>query len=242
MIITEWVGPVLHITLNRPERRNALDHATLTELLGAQAEARQGGARVLVLSGAPPAFCAGADLSGVEDDVFVSTLRQVLEGFGTLDAITIAAIDGPALGAGTQLAVACDLRVATADSVLGIPAAKLGIAVDRWTIERMAREIGWSISRNMLLAASTYTAADLHGTGCVQRLGPVSEALVWAEQLSALAPLTIAAHKVGLELIPQGESADAEIESARLAVWRSADAAEGVAAFAEKRRPKFTGT
>jgi enoyl-CoA hydratase len=241
VLITEWIDRIFHITLNRPERRNALDHQTLDELRAAQRAAAEGGARVVVLSGAAPAFCAGADLSGVEDDVFVATLRQVLEGFGELDAVTIAAMDGPALGAGTQLAVACDLRMATADTVLGIPAAKLGIAVDRWTIDRMTRELGWSISRNMLLAASTYTGAQLESTGFVHRLGTVPEALDWAARLAGLAPLTIAAHKRGLELLPEGDAGFEDIEAARLRAWRSADAAEGVAAFAEKRSPQFSG-
>src|SRR5205814_643762 len=106
-----------------PERRNAVDHATLLALLDAQGDASS--ARVLVLTGAPPAFSAGADLTGVEEGEFAAALGAVLRGFGALAIPTIAAIDGPALGAGTQLAVACDLRVATPGSRFGIPAARL---------------------------------------------------------------------------------------------------------------------
>ena len=108
--VTRRTG-VLVVTLDRPERRNAVDHATLVGLLAAQREAAA--ARVLVLTGAPPAFSAGADLTGVEEGEFAALLGQVLRGFGELPIPTIAAVDGPALGAGTQLAVACDLRVAT---------------------------------------------------------------------------------------------------------------------------------
>ena len=131
---------------------------------------------MLVLTGAPPAFCAGADLTGVEEGEFARLLAEVLRGFSELPIPTIAAIDGPALGAGTQLAIACDLRVATPSSRFGIPAAQLGLVVDHWTVERLARELGWSIARTMLLAAETYDGAALHAAGAVHRLGGLDEA------------------------------------------------------------------
>ena len=130
---------VLVVTLDRPERRNAVDHATLLALLEAQAAAAA--ARALVLTGAPPAFCAGADLTGVEEGEFARALSRVLRGFTALPIPTVAAVDGPALGAGTQLVVACDLRVATPASRFGVPAARLGLVVDHWTVERLAREL-----------------------------------------------------------------------------------------------------
>src|SRR4051794_20114683 len=119
----EGIERVLVVTIDRPERRNAVDLATLQALQAAQQTAVEGGARVLVLTGAPPAFCAGADLNGVESDTFAEALAATLVGFGALPFVTLAAIDGPALGAGVQLACACDLRVATAPSRIGIPAA-----------------------------------------------------------------------------------------------------------------------
>ena len=122
---TDWDHDIVVVTLDRPQRRNAVDHATLVELREVQLEVRRRQGRVVVLTGAPPAFCAGADLNGVESEVFGAALAEVLHGFTGLDAVTIAAVDGPALGAGTQLAVACDLRVATPGSLFGIPAARL---------------------------------------------------------------------------------------------------------------------
>ena len=239
---SEWRGQVLLVTLDRPERRNAVDHATLNALRDAQAAASSNGARVLVLTGAPPAFCAGADLGGVEDRGFTTTLGEVLRGFGELPAVCVAAVDGPALGAGMQLAAACDLRVATPGSIFGIPAARLGLALDEWTIERLSREVGWPTTRAMLLAAETSTGEELHRLGFVQRLGPLDVALSWAVELAELAPLTIAAHKLSMERSAPSPTTDQDVDDARRRAWTSADAVEGRTAFREKRRPRFSGT
>jgi enoyl-CoA hydratase len=237
-------GRVAVVTLDRPERRNAVDHAMLLELLDVQAAvaARAPDAiRAVVLTGAPPAFSAGADLHGVDEGRFAADLGAVLRGFGHLPVPVVAAIDGPALGAGAQLAIATDLRVATARSVLGIPAARLGLVVDHWTIRRLATEFSPPVARAMLLAAHTYTADQLLASGGIHRIGDVDEALEWAQQLAALAPLTIAAHKLGLERVDLDPAADDLFEAARSAAWASQDAVEGRTAFLEKRSPDFTG-
>lgn len=237
-------GRVAVVTLDRPERRNAVDHAMLLELLDVQAAvaARAPDAiRAVVLTGAPPAFSAGADLHGVDEGRFAADLGAVLRGFGRLPVPVVAAIDGPALGAGAQLAIATDLRVATARSVLGIPAARLGLVVDHWTIRRLATEFSPPVARAMLLAAHTYTADQLLASGGIHRIGDVDEALEWAQQLAALAPLTIAAHKLGLERVDNDPVADDLFEAARSAAWASQDAVEGRTAFLEKRSPDFTG-
>jgi len=243
MVRVEWrddVGTgVVLITLDRPERRNAVDHATLLALLDAQREARD--ARVVVLTGAPPAFCAGADLHGVEEGVFASDLARVLRGFTELRAPVIGAIDGPALGAGSQLVSVCDLRVATPGSVFGVPAARLGLVVDHWTVERLAREFGWSTARAMLLAAETFSGERLHTMGSVHRLGGLDAALDWAGEMSRLAPLTIVGHKLALEASAGDPEPNGDVEDARGAAWGSADAEEGRNAFLDKRRPDFRG-
>jgi enoyl-CoA hydratase len=241
MVRVEWRDRVVIVTIDRPQRRNAVDHATLLALADAQREAVAGEARVLVLTGAPPAFCAGADLTGVESGEFVHALVAALGGFTRLGIATIAAIDGPALGAGTQLAIACDLRVATDASVFGIPAAKLGLVVDRWTVDRLAREFGASVARAMLLSAQTYTGAQLLAMGGVHRSGGLPEALAWADQLADLAPLTIAGHKLALEGLAPPPGIDELFERARVAAWDSDDAEEGRTAFLEKRRANFKG-
>lgn len=228
------------ITLDRPERRNALDHPTLLALLDIQDRLRAeapSAVRAIVLTGAPPAFCAGADLTGVEAGQFATDLGQVLRNFASLPVPVIAAIDGPALGAGTQLVIACDLRIASPTSVLGIPAAKLGLVVDHWTIRRLAEQFTPAVARAMLVAAETSTAEELHRLGAIHRLGDLDAALEWAARLASLAPLTMAAHKYGLE----HAASDATFETLRSAAWASNDAEEGRTSFLEKRPANFTG-
>jgi len=226
------------ITLERPERRNALDHATLLALIDAQKSVAE--ARVVVLTGAPPAFCAGADLTGVEEGEFAADLGRVLRGFVALPAPVIAAIDGPALGAGAQLVSVCDLRVATAASLVGVPAARLGLVIDHWTIDRIRSEFGTATARAMLLAAETYTGERLHQSGVVHRLGTLDDALAWAAEIAPLAPLSHAAHKVGLSAGATGAERD-RFEALRSAAWTSDDSREGREAFLAKRRPEFRG-
>ena len=231
MIHTEPRGHVVVVTIDRPERRNALDHAAL-EALGAALDGCGDEVRVLVLTGAAGHFCAGADLGGVEDAGFTALLRSVLDRLRLAPYVTLAAADGAALGAGTQLAVACDLRMATAQASFGIPAGRLGLAVDEWTVTRLAALAGGGPARAMLLAAEVVKGDEAHRFGLVQRIGDLAGALDWADEIAALAPLTVRAHKAALEPEP-----DAAVAIAR--AWASDDLQEGLAAFRERRRPVF---
>lgn len=134
-----WDESVLVATIDRPERRNAVDQQTLLELANALDESVLRKTRVVIITGTAPAFCSGADLSGVRETEFTDALHKFLMQLATLPSVTIAAIAGHALGAGAQIAMSCDLRVATAQSVIGVPAARLGLVVNHWTVERLAR-------------------------------------------------------------------------------------------------------
>ncbi|MEL0282962.1 MAG: enoyl-CoA hydratase-related protein [Ilumatobacter sp.] len=232
------VRDVLVVTIDRPERRNAVDLDTLQGLRDVAGDETVG---AVVLTGAPPAFCAGADLSGVDSEEFGVRLTEALTAWGDWSAVRIAAIDGPALGAGTQLALVCDLRVATAESRFGIPAARLGLAVDQWTVDRLTEEFGWPIARSILLTAERVDAATLHRTGAVHRIGTVDEAVAWAEEIVRLAPLSLDAHRAALSEASRRPARDTSVDEVRARAWASADAVEGRAAFAEKRDPRFTG-
>lgn len=233
MIHTEARGHVAVVTIDRPERRNAVDHDAL-DGLAAALDSCGDDTRALVLTGADGHFCAGADLSGVEDASFTALLRSVLDRLRLAPFVTIAAADGAALGAGTQLAIACDLRIATAGASFGIPAGRLGLAVDTWTVDRLALVAGAGPARAMLLAAEVVKGDEAHRLGMVQRLGSLEDALAWADDIAALAPLTLQAHKAALEARPDAAAA---VERA----WASADLQEGLSAFRERRRPVFQG-
>lgn len=233
-------GPVTVLTIDRPERRNAVDLATVEAIGDAVRAAIDARARVVVFTGAGGHFCAGADLGGVEDDVFVAALDRTLGLLRDPAIVSVAAVEGAALGAGTQFAVSCDLRVAAPDARFGVPAAKLGLAVDHETIRRLTAFAGEGTARAMLLAAEELDGAAAHRIGLVQRQGGLDDALAWAEAIAGLAPLTIAAHKLGLERLAE-RADDPGYAEARARAWSSRDLQEGLAAFKERRKPDFTG-
>jgi enoyl-CoA hydratase len=179
----------------------------------------------------------------VEDTGFTDLLRAVLAALRDDERPTIAAVDGAALGAGTQLAAACDLRVATPAARFSIPAARLGLMVDHWTIQRVSLLAGAGPARAMLLGAETYGGEDALRLGFVQRLGDLDAALGWADDIAALAPLTLAGAKLALNRLemPVGKGDDPEVHAAWDRAWGSDDLVEGIAAFRERRRPVFHG-
>jgi enoyl-CoA hydratase len=118
--------------------------------------------------------------------------------------------------------------------LFGIPAAKLGLMVDQWTVDRLTSVAGESPARAMLLAAEIYRGEDALRIGMVHRAGGPDAAISWAEEIARLAPLTIAGHKLGLNGATETVYADA-LEQA----WSSSDLLEGIAAFRERRSPSF---
>lgn len=239
-VTTQHDGQVTVVTIDRPDRRNALDADACEALVAALAAAEDGGARVVVLAGAGGNFCAGADLSAVPTAGFLDSLRRLLDTVVDLPLPVVAAVDGVALGAGLQLAVACDLRVAAPDCRFGVPAAKLGLVMDHASVQRVALLAGHGPARAMLLAAEEIDGATAVRLGLAQRTGGLDEAMAWAEGIAALAPLTVAAHKLAINRLEAG-LADPEVDEARRRAWASADLTEGVAAFAERRPPRFEG-
>lgn len=239
VITTERCGPVLVCTIDRPERRNALDAPHLEQLSAVAADI--GDARAMVLAGEGPAFCAGADLGHVEDQEAAALVRRTLDALSRLPICTIAAVEGPALGAGCQLALACDLRVVGPRARFGVPSSKLGVMVDHWTIEKLAQLAGHGYARSILLAADTIDAEAALRTGFAQRAGGRADAIGWAEQISELAPLSVAGQKLALDRLVGREIDDADVRAAFDRAWASEDRIEGITAFQEKRPPRFRG-
>jgi enoyl-CoA hydratase len=155
----------------------------------------------------------------------------------------VAAVNGPAIGAGTQLALAADLRVAAPAAVFGIPTAKIGLAVDPWTIRRFAHLAGNGTARAVLLACAQLDAQQAHACGFADRLGGLDDAIGWAAEIAELAPLTVAYAKQVLNNVVDSDAGDDEkaLQRAFEACWASDDFAEGRRARTERRAPQFEG-
>jgi enoyl-CoA hydratase len=247
-------GRVGRLTISRPDRRNALNHQALEELHEGVRRAAGDELRALVLTGDADQFCAGADLKELEDLAFTRDLRRALDDLAALPFPTVAAIAGACMGLGSQLALSCDLRLATEDARFAVPVARLGLMVDHWTIQRLALLAGHSTARWMLLTAEPVTAEAAHRVGLVHQLvatgatGPGVAVLAAADELAGriatLAPLALAGSKLGLDLLERDTSeldAEGAYRSAFEAAWASDDLVEGRRAFGERRSPEFRG-
>lgn len=228
------------LVIDRTERRNALNLEAVEEIDQAVARLLDDGARALVLSGAGGHFCAGADLKELEDLSFTRRLRTMLDHLADSPVVTIAAISGACMGLGVQLALACDVRIATPEASFGVPVAKLGLMVDHWTLQRLADSVGPGTARLMVLCAEVLGAEEALRVGLVQRLGGPEEADALARRATTLAPLTIAGSKHGLDLLQPRLDVPGYVEAFERA-WASRDLDEGRAAFAERRAPRFEG-
>ncbi len=207
--------------------------------------------RAIVLTGAGSAFCAGADLvtrfDGEGGDTFRPGFEKVLDAIVAYPAPVIAAINGPAMGAGMQLAIACDIRVAALGARLAIPGGKLGIHLSAKNIWRLASLVGHGNARDFLLAGRVVNAEEALRVGLVQHLAAdcLGDSLAIAGEIAASAPFTVQGHKRSLNLVQEGMSlnkrARDEIERLEARAFASADLQEGLAAFSEKRSPNFVG-
>jgi len=245
-------GRVGVATIDRPERRNALDAEHCDDLRAALAGHPD--LRAVVVTGAGTAFCAGADLGtrfadggGRGADTFRPAFELLLDAVVDHPAPVIAAVHGPAIGAGMQLAVACDLRVAGPRARLSIPGGNLGILLSPKNITRLAVLVGQGAARDFLLTGRTVHVAEATTMGLVQRTAddPIAAARELATEVAALAPLTVQGHKRALNLVAAeaalGAAANAVVAALEAAAFASSDLEEGMAAFAEKRTPRFEG-
>ena len=229
-------GNVTLLTLSRDDRRNALNLELCNAVREAAEAAVADGTRVIVVTGRGSAFCSGADLGGVYGPEFLQALYGMLHGLTQLPVPVIAAVNGPAIGAGTQLALACDLRVADETAQFAVPTAKNGMAVDGWTIRTLAQLAGDGRARRLMLAADSLDRDEALAAGLVDRAGTLDDALAWAHEIAELAPLVLAHNK----LVLNGGD-DEAVHASFQAVWASEDVREAAAARAEKRSPEFTG-
>src|SRR5208283_4860382 len=242
MIGVTQAEAVMTIELQRPERRNALNSQLVDELREAVLKAGDGTTRAIVLTGQGTVFCAGADLSG---DAFAADYPdRLIELHKAMDATpipVIGAINGPAIGAGLQLAMQCDLRVVAPEAFFQFPTSKYGLALDNWSIRRLSSLVSHGRARAMLLTAERLSADVALQTGMANRIGTLADAQAWAAEIAGLAPLAIQHAKRVLNDDGAMEEQWPEHKELFDKAWGSQDVIEAQIARVEKRPPKFQG-
>ncbi|MSP82232.1 MAG: enoyl-CoA hydratase/isomerase family protein [Alphaproteobacteria bacterium] len=242
-----FAGAIATITLNRPEKLNAIGIGDLPTFHGMLDRVQGSAARVLVFTGTgTKAFCAGVDLGDVATtDWSQNPLEALIDRIEEFPLPTIAAINGSLFGAAADLALACDLRLGVADLRLGMPPAKLGVVLHASGLRRFALRLSANAARRLLLAAETMDAAELHRAGYLDRVvardALAAETLQLAATLAALAPMAVRTMKRALVEMERGGVDGERLRAETLACFASSDLAEGLAAFAAKRPPRFTG-
>jgi enoyl-CoA hydratase len=256
-ILMRREGAVGTVVFNQPEKHNALSLAMWHGLTAAlDAFAAEDGVRAVILRGAGErAFVSGADISEFEgrrqdaeaQKLYDAETRAARARLAAFPKPLIAAIRGYCLGGGLALALLADLRIAAADAVFGIPAARLGLAYGVEMTARLVATVGHAWARYLLMTAERIDAAAAERIGLVHRVVPAerweSEAAALAAGIAARAPLSQRAAKIVIEtLIAPPEGRDfGPAERAVAACFDSADYREGREAFREKRPPRFVG-
>jgi methylglutaconyl-CoA hydratase len=246
---------VAQITLNRPDKRNALSFQLLDELTGALDEIQQSAAQVMILTGAGKAFCAGMDLeelktltgkSHAENVADSRKMAQIFRRLYDFPKPTIAAVNGAAIAGGTGLATMCDFTLATPEAKFGYTEVRIGF-VPAIVSSILVWQVGHKLARDLLLTARIFDAAEAYRLGLVNELVEAAQLMdragELAMQLMENSPTSLRLTK---KLINGFISAqlDVQIEQAieeNAGIRQTADFREGVNSFLEKRKPRWSG-
>jgi len=245
-VLTSAEGRVLIITLNRPEVKNAIDSAMSLGVLDALRRLDEDAdLRVGILTGAGGAFCAGLDLKAFATAGLPEKIDTVFR-HGSAKPL-LAAIEGPAVGGGLEMALLADLLVASTDAVLGSPEVKFGLFPGGGALLRLPHHLPQSIVTELVLTGSPISADVAFRHGMIARLcepgQTLDAALELAQAIAANAPLGVDAAKRIMREVPGRSEDDLWPEQRALVeqVFTSQDAAEGARSFAEKRPPRWSG-
>jgi methylglutaconyl-CoA hydratase len=247
-------GRIATITLNRPEKRNAISYELIEDLLSALEEVRTSGALVLILTGAGKAFCSGMDLENLkaligrspeqslQDSQIMARLFRTLYDF---PKPTIAAVNGAAIAGGTGLATLCDFTLAAPEAKFGYTEVKIGF-VPAIVSAFLLRQVGEKIARDLLLTGRLFDAEEAKRIGLVTEIVPgeslISRARELAGQLMENSPASLLYTKRLLSEAAR-EELDRQIEASvreNAGIRATADFREGITSFLEKRKPKWT--
>jgi enoyl-CoA hydratase len=254
VVLVEQRGRVAVVTMNRPEKRNALDGQMRCAFLGVMDRLRRdANTRAIVLTGAgDKAFVAGADIGEFEgrspvDQYRIMRLPTVFDALERSPKPVIAAVNGFCLGGGMELALACDIRIASTNAKFGQPEVNLGIIPGGGGTQRLPRIVGLGRALRLILTGEMITADEALKLGLVEEVvdpgALIDRAMGIAEQIASKSPVAIAAAKEATRAamsLPLEEGLRLETSLFQLC-FSSEDKAEGVRAFLEKRAPNFSG-
>jgi methylglutaconyl-CoA hydratase len=250
-----YEGAVATITLNRPDKRNAISFELIDDLLQALDEVSKSDAIVLILTGAGKAFCSGMDLENLksllgrtqEQNLSDSqTMVQLFRALYEFPKVTIAAVNGPAIAGGTGLALLCDFTLAVPEAKFGYTEVRIGF-VPAIVSTFLLRQVGEKQARDLLLTGRTFGSEEARRMGLINEIVPLESLLARAQELAAILMANSSASlRATKQLLTDhaGAELDAQIDSAvreNAAIRSTADFREGITAFLEKRKPVWTG-
>ena len=258
LVVDRPAEAVARLTIDYPERRNALDHEILDAIAEALPRLDRGiETRCVLITGAAPVFSAGYDIAAIPEPTFerdaealvAHPFHAAMEAVANHPWPVVAAINGHCLGGGLELAITCDLRICAAGASLGMPPAKLGLIYGHTGLRRFLDTIGLARTKEMFMTGRNYDAARAEELGLVneivadERLEEASVDL--AAEIAANAPLSIRGNKQAINLLQAcpvlSDQQEAGLIALRESSFASEDLLEGITAFSAKRRPKWTG-
>jgi len=238
------------IAINRPEAKNAVNEAVALAIADATEQIDQrSGIQVAILTGAGGTFCAGMDLKAFLKGENVKPRGRGFAGLATATVRKplIAAVEGYALAGGFELALACDLIVAAETAKFGLPEVKRGLVANAGGVVRLPRQLPYRIALELVLTGAMVPAAEMHARGLINRIVPQGQALEAARELaraiSENGPMAVPVSKQVMREQQDWPSSEMFQRQDVLTqpIFKSADAQEGARAFAEKRKPVWTG-